>query len=148
MFKCIFAWIGLDTYAPGLKLILQNMFQIYETTAEMLSPIAHRYSKALLHLLVLCDCMVQTIWDSARQNQQNGYAPSLIRVFAVRSVVAKEPSFLHATAKTLIRLGGYPGWSESSLGAQQFCRFYRALAHLILNRILQWLWLAGVRELT
>ena len=29
--------------------------------------------------------------------------------------VAKGPSFLHATAETLIRLGGCPGWSESSL---------------------------------
>ena len=27
------------------------------------------------------------------------------------------------TAKTLIRLGGCPGWSESSLGAHSFCWF-------------------------
>ena len=32
--------------------------------------------------------------------------------------VAKDPSFLMRTAKTLIRLGGCPGWSESSLGTQ------------------------------
>ena len=31
--------------------------------------------------------------------------------------VAKDPSFFMQTAKTLIRLGGCPGWSESSLGA-------------------------------
>ena len=35
------------------------------------------------------------------------------------------------TAKTLIRLGGCPGWSESSLGGQSFCWFYHEGAHLI-----------------
>ena len=33
------------------------------------------------------------------------------------------------TAKTLIRLGGCPGWSESSLGAQSFCWFCHEAAH-------------------
>ena len=36
--------------------------------------------------------------------------------------VAKDPMFLHA-GKTLIRLGGCPGWSESSLGAHRFVAF-------------------------
>ena len=34
------------------------------------------------------------------------------------------------TAKTLIRLGGCPGWSESSLGAQPHCWFCHEAAHL------------------
>ena len=34
------------------------------------------------------------------------------------------------TAKTLIRLGGCPGWSESSLGAQSFCWFCHEAAQL------------------
>ena len=34
------------------------------------------------------------------------------------------------TAKTLIRLGGCPGWSESSLGAQSFCWFCHEAAHI------------------
>ena len=34
------------------------------------------------------------------------------------------------TAKTLIRLGGYPGWSESSLGAQPHCWFCHVAAHM------------------
>ena len=57
-----------------------------------------------------------------------GHPPSLIRVFAVRmknlwvfELVPKK-----RTAKTLIRLGGCPGWSESSLGAQILCWFCRA----------------------
>ena len=33
-------------------------------------------------------------------------------------------------AKTLIRLGGCPGWSESSLGAPSFCWFCHEAAHL------------------
>ena len=36
------------------------------------------------------------------------------------------------TAKTLIRLGGCPGWSESSLGAHSFCWFCHVAASLIL----------------
>ena len=34
------------------------------------------------------------------------------------------------TENSLIRLGRCPGWPESSLGAQAFCRFWRATAHL------------------
>ena len=34
-------------------------------------------------------------------------------------------------AKTLIRLGGCPGWSESSLGAQWFCWFCHEVAHIL-----------------
>ena len=33
------------------------------------------------------------------------------------------------TAKTLIRLGRYPGWTESLLGAQSFCWFCHVVAH-------------------
>ena len=35
------------------------------------------------------------------------------------------------TAKTLIRLGWCPGWSESSLGAQSFCWFCHVAAQLL-----------------
>ena len=34
------------------------------------------------------------------------------------------------TAKTLIRLGGCPRWSESSLGTQSLCWFCHVVAHL------------------
>ena len=33
--------------------------------------------------------------------------------------------------KTLIRLGGCPGWCESSLGAQSLCWFCHEAAHLL-----------------
>ena len=36
------------------------------------------------------------------------------------------------TVKTLIRLGGCPGWSESSLGAHSFCWFCHVAAHMVL----------------
>ena len=35
------------------------------------------------------------------------------------------------TAKTLIRLGGCPGWSESSLGVQPFCWFCHVAAQIL-----------------
>ena len=36
------------------------------------------------------------------------------------------------TAKTLIGLGGCPGWSESSLGAPSLCWFCHVAAHIVL----------------
>ena len=39
------------------------------------------------------------------------------------------------TAKTLIRLGRCPGWSESSLGAQSFCWFCHVAAHIGFNSL-------------
>ena len=38
---------------------------------------------------------------------------------------------IESTVKTLIRLGGCPGWSESLLGAQLFCWFCHEVAHII-----------------
>ena len=43
------------------------------------------------------------------------------------------------TAKSLIRLGGCPGWSESPLGAQSLCCFCHVAAHLhILQSVNFW----------
>ena len=39
-------------------------------------------------------------------------------------------AFFVRTAKPLIRLGGCPGWSESSLGAQPHCWFCHEAAHI------------------
>ena len=70
------------------------------------------------------------IWAATCQNQQNGCSPSLIRVFAVcmkKAWVLRYP--LSAQRRLLIRLGGCPGWSESSLGAHSFCWFCHVVAH-------------------
>ena len=48
---------------------------------------------------------------------QPGHSPSLIRVFAVRSVGSQGPKVSLCGQRRLIRLGGRPGWSESLLGA-------------------------------
>ena len=75
------------------------------------------------------------IWAPSWQNQQSGMCAQR----TLRSAWASDQSdqnlrCLHEesfdpllpterTAKTLIKLGGCPGWSESSLGAQSFCWF-------------------------
>ena len=41
------------------------------------------------------------------------------------------------TAKTLFKLGGCPGWSESSLGAHSLCWFCHVVAHLWLLQLSQ-----------
>ena len=42
-------------------------------------------------------------------------------------------AFFMRTAKSLIRLGGCPGWSESSLGAQSHCWFCHEAAQMDLG---------------
>ena len=44
--------------------------------------------------------------------------------------VAKSPSFRHADSEALIRLGGCPGWSESSLGVHSLCWFCHEVAQM------------------
>ena len=46
-------------------------------------------------------------------------------------------AFFMRTAKTLIRLGGCPGWSESSLGAHSFCWFCHEAALITTLFLLQ-----------
>ena len=48
----------------------------------------------------------------SEDSDQPGHPPSLIRVFSVHMRKAE------STAKPLMRLGGCPGWSESSLGTK------------------------------
>ena len=68
------------------------------------------------------------IWTATWLNQQNdcapsedsdqlGHLPSLIRVFSVRMKKHWILSYPLSAQRRLIRLGGCPGWSESSLGA-------------------------------
>ena len=49
---------------------------------------------------------------------------------------------IEGTAKTLIRLDGCPGWSETSLGAQSFCWFCHEAAHIWNERSVHILWIA------
>ena len=57
-----------------------------------------------------------TKWPS-KNSDQPGHPPSLIRVFAVPLKKARIPSYPLIAERRLIRLGGCPGWAESSLGA-------------------------------
>ena len=84
-------------------------------------------------------------WATTWQNQQSdcapseesnqpGNPPSLIRVFAVRMKKPWVLSYpLSGQRRLLIRLGGYPGWSESSLGAHSLCWFCHVVAQLCIN---------------
>ena len=92
------------------------------------------------HIVILRFHYCFFIWAVTWQNQQcgcvpsedsdqPGYPPSLIRVFAVRMKKAWILSYPLSTQRRLIRLGGCPGWSESSLGAHSFCWFCHVTAH-------------------
>ena len=67
---------------------------------------------------------LRSAWESAKSDQslhcphEENFGPKLS---------------LERTAKTLIRLGACPGWSESSVGVQSFCWFCHEVAHISLN---------------
>ena len=67
----------------------------------------------------------------SEDSDQPGNQPSLIRVFAVRMKKAWALSYPVSAERRLIRLGGCPGWSESSLGADSFLGFCPDAAHLL-----------------
>ena len=76
-------------------------------------------------------------------SDQPWHPPRLIRVLAWASAQSDQSlccalngkvrtqAFFMRTAKTLIRLGGCPGWSESSLGAHSFCYFCHVAAQIV-----------------
>ena len=83
----------------------------------------------------------------SEDSDQTGPMPRLIWLFAgrtwhfvgfvmrrLRCTICKPEylmlNFFMRTAKTLIRLGGCPGWSEPSLGAHSFCWFCHVVAHI------------------
>ena len=88
----------------------------------------HKTLRALSHHLSR-DITKPTMWLCAQWTQISlGIRPVWSESSLCAQWVAKDPSFLHAN--TLIRLGGCPGRSESSLGAHSFCWFYHEVAHL------------------
>ena len=64
---------------------------------------------------------LRSAWASAQSDQS-------LRWPHEESLAPKLP--IERTAKTLIRLGGCPGWSESLLGAHSFYWFCHVVAHL------------------
>ena len=91
------------------------------------------------------------MWAATWQNQrsdcalsedadQPGHPPSLISLRCALHGQLRTQAFFMRTAKTLIRLGGCPGWirpvwSESSLGAHSFCWFCHVAAHIEENDV-------------
>ena len=104
------------------------------TAFHLLIRYANRRTDTCLNLNIKASSAFRQciIWAATRQNQQNdcvpsedsdqpGHSPSLIRVFAVCMKKSWVPCYPLNAQRRLISLGGFPGWSESSLGAQSLC---------------------------
>ena len=63
-------------------------------------------------------------------SDQPGHPPCLISLRCAFHGKLRTQAFFMRTVKTLIRLGGCPGWSESSQGANSFCWFCHVVAHI------------------
>ena len=68
----------------------------------------------------------------SEDSDQPAHPINLVRVFAVHM----KKVWVERTAKTLIRLGGCPGWSESSMGAQSFCWFCHEAAQMTSRKVI------------
>ena len=86
-----------------------------------------RTTKALIRLGG-CQRFQMYMWAATWQNQQNESAPSEDRCALIGYL--RTQAFFMRTAKTLIRLGGCPGWSKSSLGAHSFFWFCHVAANI------------------
>ena len=86
-------------------------------------------------------------WATSWQNQQNGMCTQQ-RLRSAWASAQSDQSLccpheerlgpwlpIERTTKTLIRLGGCPGWSESSLGAQSFCWFCHEVAKVLMQQL-------------
>ena len=81
-----------------------------------------------------------------RNSDQPGHLPSLISLRSALDGWLRTQAFFMWTAKTLIRLGGCPGWSESLLGTHSFCWFCHVAAHIPLRISCWWLYQLDMTE--
>ena len=94
---------------------------------------------------------LNVIWAAAWQNQQSGMCTQRRPRSAWASAQSDQSSLstrrkleslapIEHTAKTLIRLGGCLGWSESLLGAHSLCWFCHVTAQILSTAFLSLQW--------
>ena len=105
------------------------------------TPLTMKQIVSRTHQIVL-EKKSQRICATTWQNQQNECTQwkrrsacasdqSDQRLRCALNGLLRTQAFFMRTAKTLIRLGGCPGWSESSLGAHSLCWFCQIAAHMM-----------------
>ena len=77
------------------------------------------YKLSIRWPILRCSTTKQTKWHvPSEDSDQSGHLPSLISLRSVLIGYFKTQGIFMQTAKSLIRLGRCPGWSESSLGVK------------------------------
>ena len=75
----------------------------------------------------------QQTWVCAQRRLRSAWASAQSQSPRCLQEEPSDPELpIERTAKTLIRLGVCPGWSESLLGANSFCLFCDVVAHIII----------------
>ena len=115
-----------------MPILQKSKFWIYERRHVKLNVInweSNSWHSSLLHMSR--DMTKQTKWLCAQRK--------LISLRCPREETLGPWLPTERTTKTLIRLGGCPGWSESLLGIHSFCWFCHVAAHIVsLNYTHHW----------
>ena len=123
-FLKIFSW-----YPFSINISLENTIFIKKKKTRNISTARTRITNVHVHWEHLSHDMTKpTKWVCAQQRLRSAWASAQsdqsLR-WALNGYLRTQAFFMR-TAKTLIRLGECPDWSESSLGAQPFCWFCHA----------------------
>ena len=138
----VLSWGGSYYYVPGLDLKLATPGLKSDCKSLMCYLLTYKHQK------VTQKCQVRLFWHFPCKMSRDMTKPTkwLCAQRRLRSVWVSAQSdqpllcalngqlrtqaFFMRTAKTLIRLGGCPGWSESSLGTHSFCWFCHVMAQM------------------
>ena len=91
-------------------------------------------SSGLSTLKLSRDMTKPTKWVCAQRRLRSARASAQSdqSLGCVLNGLLRTQAFFMQTVRSLIRLGGCPGWSESSLGAQSLCWFCHVMAQIVL----------------
>ena len=115
--------------------VLLDLLAHYDNSVKILLHVVdwrHLFSTLSKKVKLSLDMTKPTMWLCAQRRLRSAWASAQFDQSSL-SACRKHGSLalpIKRTAKTLIRLGGCPGWSESSLGAHSFCWFCHVAAQM------------------
>ena len=122
----------LDLFCKMLLVSYPKRLLVWRVSFKSYCCVTHIIFLLLVSNNVSHDMTKPTKWLCAQRRLRSAWASTQSDQsfrFALNGQLRNQAFFMR-TVKTLIRLGGCPGWSESSLGAHSLCWFCHVTAHV------------------